>query len=357
MTRFSICIPNYNYAHYLGPTIESVLGQKFGDLEVVVSDNASTDASVEVIESYGDPRISVTVNRANVGFSGNLDRAAARATGEVLVMLSSDDLMHADALDVYDQLFAARGDEPIVVTAGCDLIDSEGTPGQPIRPDPLVWKDAPRDEELSRRFDAPVLRLPATEVLRRSLTTMRNPFPFLATAYPRTAYEAVEGYRGSRLMNPDKWFHWRLMSAVEHAYFVDRPLFSYRWHATNQTAIQSTEGALKVLVDDYTSTFEADAALLERGGVSRDELVAAFVEYDIGRHGLATLARGDRRQAQRILRFGRACYPTAARRNRKVGALAGLLALGPLGSAVAARAYQRSDDRRTHAADRLAPAQ
>jgi glycosyltransferase involved in cell wall biosynthesis len=353
MPRFSVCIPNFNYAHYLGPTIESVLGQKFGDLEVVISDNASTDASLEVIKGFGDPRVSVSVNACNVGFSGNLDRAGARATGERMVMLSSDDQMHAEALDTYDQLFAARGDEAIVVTSGADLIDAEGRAGRPIEADPLVWRDAPRDAELSERFDAPVLTLPADVVLERCLRTMRNPFPFLATAYPRSAYQEVEGYRGSRLMNPDKWFHWRLLGVVERAYFVQRPLFAYRWHASNQTAIQASEGALKVLVDDYVSTFEVDDVLLARGHVDREQLVGAFVEHDIGRHGLATLARGDRRLARRIRDFGRACYPRAAKRNRKVQALGGLLALGPVGQQIAARAYERSPDRRVHAADRL----
>ena len=46
MTRFSVCIPNFNYEAYLGETLDSVLDQTLRDLEVVVSDNASTDGSV-----------------------------------------------------------------------------------------------------------------------------------------------------------------------------------------------------------------------------------------------------------------------------------------------------------------------
>ena len=49
---FSICIPNYNYAHYLGETIESVLNQNFEDFEICIADNASNDNSWEVINSY-----------------------------------------------------------------------------------------------------------------------------------------------------------------------------------------------------------------------------------------------------------------------------------------------------------------
>jgi glycosyltransferase involved in cell wall biosynthesis len=354
MARFSVCIPNYNYEDYLGATLDSVLAQELADLEVVVSDNASTDGSVALVQAAGDARVSVHVNHTNVGFSANLDRAAGRATGELVLMLSSDDLVYPDALAVYDRLFANQAPERMVVSATCDLIDGDGVVHHQIGPDRDVWHDARDEPELSKLADAPVRSLAADELLRRCLTSMRNPFNFLATAYPRSAYDAVEGYRGSRLMNPDKWFHWRLLGVVERAYFVDRPLFAYRWHAANQTALQRKDGALKLLVDDYTSTFEVDEALLASAGVTRQAVAAAFVEHDIGRHGLATLARGDRRQARRILSFGRAAYPDMARSNRKVLALRALTALGPIGQRAAAAAYRRRPDARLDLADAVA---
>ncbi|HEY2894432.1 MAG TPA: glycosyltransferase family 2 protein, partial [Pirellulales bacterium] len=82
--KFSICIPNYNYERYLGRTIESILAQQDSDCEVLVSDNASTDGSVALVQSFNDPRIRLHVNACNVGFSGNLDRSARMATGELM---------------------------------------------------------------------------------------------------------------------------------------------------------------------------------------------------------------------------------------------------------------------------------
>jgi hypothetical protein len=66
----------------------------------------------------------------------------------------------------------------------------------------------------------------------------------------------------------------------------------------------------------------------------------SFVENDIARHGLTTLARGGRVKARRILNFGRAVYPQYVRRNRKSWALALLLALGPAGQKIAQHAYK-----------------
>lgn len=339
--KFSICIPNYNYEKYIGRTIQSVLGQSHTDLEVLVSDNASTDRSVEVVESVSDDRVRMNVNACNVGFAGNLDRAARMASGDIMIMLSSDDMLRDEALAAYDSFYQSLGSrsEGAVVCSTFDMIDPDDDIIGRVGPNSLLWKESDRAADLEETLGFPVYRVEASELLRRCLMTMKNPFNFAATCYPRRLYERLEGYGGGRMMNPDKWFHWRLLGVAETAYFIDRPLFAYRWHPGNQTAQQAATGALKYLVDEYASTLEADAALLERSGLSRDELVGAFVEHDIAYHGLATLAQGQRERARRILNFGRAVYPQYLRRSWKARALAVLIGLRPLGSGIARRAY------------------
>ena len=61
----------------------------------------------------------------------------------------------------------------------------------------------------------------------------------------------------------------------------------------------------------------------------------AFVEHDLGRHGKAELARGQRLQARRIYAFGKAAYPRHVRRNSEGRSLGMLLKLGPLGQQIA----------------------
>ena len=132
-------------------------------------------------------------------------------------------------------------------------------------------------------------------------------------------YRRVEGYGGGRLINPDKWFHWKVLGVADMAYFIDKPLFAYRWHNTNQGAQESRDRALKFMVESMSRRIELDSKLLERIGVSRDCVADAFVEYDVGRHGLTMLAGGNRSKARRMLEFGRAVYPAHVRRNRKAG--------------------------------------
>lgn len=336
--KFSICIPNYNYEKYLAATIGSILAQR-ADFEILVSDNASTDRSVEIVKALADERIKVRVNQANVGFAGNLDRAARMATGDLVNMLSSDDVMLPGALETYARLFQVV-EADAVVTSSVQVIDSEGRQTGALGPDPLLWKPSDLVMGLPAGEGVRVYRVEAAELLRRCLESVRNPFHFLATVYPRRLYERIEGYGGGRVINPDKWFHWRLLGVASHAYYVDAPLYAYRWHASNQTAQQKASGALKYLVDEYVSSFEIDAKLLERAGLKREEVERAFVEFDIARHGLATLARGEVEKARRILLFGMSAYPRHARKNWKLWALAGL-SLMPLGERVAKLAYER----------------
>jgi len=338
--KFSICIPNYNYEAYLGRTLASVLEQKEVDLEVVIADNASTDRSMEIVEEIGDARIRYQVNQCNVGFAGNLDRAARQATGETLVMLSSDDLIRPNALATYARLFDTVGPTDTVITAKMDVIDTDDRVIGALGPDPSLWLESDRSSQLSDLVGAPVYSTSSAELLQRALARMRNPFNFAATAYPRTLYDRVEGYGGGRLINPDKWFHWRLLGVAKQALYVDAPLFAYRWHASNQTAQQESTKALKHLADEYASTLEISADLLTKAGLDRVAFVRAFLEYDIVRHGLGTLARGGRARAKRILRFGEATYPWHLKRIPGAWALRGLLTLGPIGQWIARTAYE-----------------
>jgi glycosyltransferase involved in cell wall biosynthesis len=344
--KFSICIPNYNYERYLGRTIQSALDQSYGELEILVSDNASTDGSVAVVRKLNDPRVQLHVNACNVGFAGNLDRASRMAIGAYMILLSSDDLMRPVALAAYKKLFDHLGSKgrSSIVTASVDVINAEDRVTGHLGPDMKLWTPADRKTELETLLGVPVYGVPAGELLRRCLRQMKTPFHFAATCYSRELYQAVEGYGGGRLINPDKWFHWKALGAAEMAYFIDQPLFGYRWHGNNQGSLESAAGALKYMVDEYVSTLELDTKVLEKIGLTREDVARAFIEYDVGRHGLATLARGLRKKARRLLHFGRAVYPQYVRRNRYVWALRALLALGPIGQRIAARAYRSYRD-------------
>jgi hypothetical protein len=98
--QVSVLVTSYNREDTLAAAIESVLASSFGDFEMLVVDNQSTDGSVEVARRYErlDRRVRVHVNEANLGQFGNRNRAAALARAPFLKYHDSDDLMYPHCL-------------------------------------------------------------------------------------------------------------------------------------------------------------------------------------------------------------------------------------------------------------------
>jgi hypothetical protein len=345
----SVMIPNYNYGRYIAETIRSVLAQAPAALEIVVADNASTDDSVAVVRGLDDPRVRIEVNPCNLGFAPNLERVSAMARGRRMLLLSSDDRMAPGAIDAYARLEQALGERAprAVWCSSASVIDAAGRTTGRIDPDPKLWRGAHEEAELSRAVGHRVRSMAAAQLLRRSLELLRSPLLFVSTCYARTLHDAAGGYSGGRLINPDKYFAWKLMSVADMIYAIDHPLFDYRVHDQGQAPQERRAGVLKHLTDQYVSTFNLPASVLERAGLDRDALAAAFVEHDIGLRGLAALAEGQRTTARRGVHFGIATYPDLTRANLKVWALRGLLALGPAGTRIARAVRGRVEQRWT----------
>src|SRR5262249_1707290 len=153
-----------------------------------ICDNASTDNSVEIMRSFRDPRISLRVNRYNVGFARNLDHAGAMANGKYMIMLSSDDIMAPAALSTYAHLLQnleSSERDGAVITSPPDWIDGNGRLLGHGEVDLKFWSSAHSDDRLSTIVGPPVLVSDPIELLTRALSLLRNPLPFAPTCYPR----------------------------------------------------------------------------------------------------------------------------------------------------------------------------
>jgi len=97
--RLSVLIPTYNRAAHLPRAVASALAGGWDDLEIIISDNGSSDGSAEVLRSLaaGDPRIQVVFQRENHGPLANWQACLERATGTLVHWLWSDDWIERDA--------------------------------------------------------------------------------------------------------------------------------------------------------------------------------------------------------------------------------------------------------------------
>jgi glycosyltransferase involved in cell wall biosynthesis len=122
MARASIIITSYNHAKFLASTLESALDQTYGDTEVVVTENGSTDESPGILKTYeGNPRLKVIYHAQNRAPNIRLNEAIRKATGDYISILYSDDLYLPDKTERQMKLFAENPDVGLVHSPGYRL--------------------------------------------------------------------------------------------------------------------------------------------------------------------------------------------------------------------------------------------
>ncbi|TLY35205.1 MAG: glycosyltransferase family 2 protein, partial [Nitrospirae bacterium] len=89
----SVCIPTRNRMEMLREAIESVLVQTFDDFELIISDNASTDRTEDVVGAFHDGRIRYVKLERDVGAIGNFNHCLGMARGRYVCILNDDDWM------------------------------------------------------------------------------------------------------------------------------------------------------------------------------------------------------------------------------------------------------------------------
>lgn len=97
MPAVSVVMPVYNVEHYVAESIRSVLAQSFTNFELIIVNDASTDSSLAICESFDDPRIRI-VSQKNRGLAGARNTGIRHATGRYVALLDSDDLWTIDKL-------------------------------------------------------------------------------------------------------------------------------------------------------------------------------------------------------------------------------------------------------------------
>jgi len=151
----SIGLPVYNGENFLEDAIRSVLAQTYEDLELIVSDNASTDRSAEIARDFAasDARVRYFRNDRNLGAAPNYNRAWAEGTGSLFKWLSHDDRITPSYVAA---TVAALDETPDAVLCNTviDYIDEHGAVFTTYDSGLALASGA----EPSRRFAAMVLR-------------------------------------------------------------------------------------------------------------------------------------------------------------------------------------------------------
>lgn len=161
--RVSVVIPTYNMSAYVPKAIESALAQTMAPCEVIVVDDGSTDDTERVVAEFGD-RVIYLKQPLNRGVSAARNAGAARATGNWLLFLDSDDKLLPSALARLSQ--CARGD-PAGVVFGWTEQSNEDTGERSVRGKGTCAGEPPHPAK--QNFLRALIPTPGAAIVRREL--------------------------------------------------------------------------------------------------------------------------------------------------------------------------------------------
>jgi glycosyltransferase involved in cell wall biosynthesis len=123
----TIAIPTYNRAdYYLQQSLASALSQSYQNIEIIVSDNCSTDNTQAFVRSFSDPRLRYFRHDKNIGANNNFNYCLGQARGDYFVLLHDDDLIDEDFVEICMRSANYATNFGIIRT-GTRVIDSMGS--------------------------------------------------------------------------------------------------------------------------------------------------------------------------------------------------------------------------------------
>lgn len=265
--KVSILIPTLNRRDFLRESLRSAQAQTHRDLEILVSDNGSTDGTPEFVRSVAaeDPRVRLVPRNPDPGLFQNVNHLLRQATGEALSMLSDDDRLHVDYVA---RLIEVLEQNPNVGAAFCDhgIIDAVGG-------------ERPAEADRNSR-DYGRASLPAGVLDQALVRVLRGVMSVNFSLYRRAVF-AGEFFDLNCGGAADLDFAIRAALRTS-IYYVPARLGDYRVHGTNTTAREPgymIEGTIRALAKHQLADPVAEAE--RRTLLRRHYLIHAF--YSAGR--------------------------------------------------------------------------
>ncbi len=141
MPYFSIIIPMYNRAGYIGRALDSCLSQDFIDFEVIVVDDGSRDGSADVVRQYNDPRIRLICHERNRGRCPARNTAMEAASGQWYVFLDSDDELTPGALTRIHRFVKSLSSDVGSIKFMCRSPEGQPSPDPPLEDKVWTYED------------------------------------------------------------------------------------------------------------------------------------------------------------------------------------------------------------------------
>ena len=125
--KVTVLMSVYNGEKYLREAIDSILNQTFMDFEFLIVNDGSADSTVEILQSYDDPRIKIINNVENIGLTKSLNKGLGMAKGEYIARMDADDISFQNRLEKQID-FIEQNPQVAVVGGPVVRINNHGVP-------------------------------------------------------------------------------------------------------------------------------------------------------------------------------------------------------------------------------------
>ena len=228
----SVCVPTWNGAAYLATCLDSLLSQSFGEFEILLVDDGSSDASLEIAAGVRDARLTIHQNPRRLGLPGNWNRCLELARGRLVKFLFQDDSLAPAALEA---LLGALDRPSGPVLSFCRReIRHEGSPLlAPVLGQAYFAHLAQFYESVSPEVTGLDLVLAWPRAGRPLSTNVVGEPSFVL--FEREAARAVGGF-DTRFVQLADWDLWLRLARRAPLAFVDQVLGVFRIHARGVSA-------------------------------------------------------------------------------------------------------------------------
>ena len=218
LPAISVCIPTYNGAKYIAQTIESILNQTFTDFEIIVSDDGSSDKTLEIVGSFNDPRI-VRIDRlSKVGAEANWNNAVANASASLVKLVCQDDILYPQCLEVEVQTMSKSENQDV---SFCFHLRDFVTPNS-------------RKLSARRVGYSNLQKYSKTEILKKVVRSGGNPIGEpMAVTMRKLSLNSAGKFRGDYVIDLDMWSK---LSDQGSALFIEQHLSAFRISKTSWTS-------------------------------------------------------------------------------------------------------------------------
>lgn len=203
MDLISVIIPIYNAGKYLRPCLDSVIGQTYSNLQIILINDGSKDNSLEICREYAqkDARIHI-IDQPNAGVSAARNRGIAEAKGEWLSFIDSDDYLE---LDAYEHCMK------IIKEQSCDAVSYE-------------YFSTYSDHEIQHRMKPDCYGLLDR---KQSMRLLHNGLPFTWCRLFHRSIVADTLFDTKIFRGEDGKFNTQVLHRASKVFYTDKPLYHY----------------------------------------------------------------------------------------------------------------------------------